>query len=155
MSWAWCLNRLLISCDDRWLILTDRATSRYLGMFCRDLEMSCRDLEMSCRDLEMSCGDLEMSCRDLEMSCVRNGVAGECRTLIRCVRFLQEIELLQSSPCRLSGSRGARGGVCCPHTLLASPPQSEAQSEQAKSCPRNIICIPPPRNVTIPNIRKT
>ena len=79
----------------------------------------------------------------------RNGVAGECRSLIKCVRFLQEVSLLQSSQCLLVG--GGRG-VCCPHTLLTTPQVQEDPTDRA--CPRNIICIPPPRNVTIPNIRK-
>ena len=83
-------------------------------------------------------------------SVVRNGVAGECRSLIKCVRFLQEVSLLQSSQCLLpSGGRG----VCCPHTLLTTLTQVE-ESPDTRSCPRNIICIPPPPDVTIPNIRK-
>ena len=45
----------------------------------------------------------------------RNGIQGDCRLLIKCVRFFFEIKSLQSSPCSLAD--GGQG-VCCPHSLV-------------------------------------
>ena len=45
----------------------------------------------------------------------RNGIRGDCRLLIKCVRFFFEIKTLQSAPCSLGN--GVQG-VCCPHTLV-------------------------------------
>jgi len=70
----------------------------------------------------------------------RNGVLGDCRTLIRCVRFVFEIDSLISTPCLLPG--GHRG-VCCPHTLVIyEPPRTT-----------NILHAPPQPVVVVPNIR--
>jgi len=79
----------------------------------------------------------------------RNGIIGDCRQLIKCVRFFFEIELLRSAPCPLPG--GVRG-VCCPHILVLREPEVEEDPWQ-KGCPSNIICPPKPPNVVIPNIR--
>jgi len=77
----------------------------------------------------------------------RNGVRGDCRLLIKCVRFFFEIESLQSVTCDLGG--GLRG-VCCPHTLVLQRPIVDVI---APGCPSNIICRPIPPVVIIPNIR--
>jgi len=63
----------------------------------------------------------------------RNGIIGDCRQLIKCVRFFFEIELLRSAPCPLPG--GVRG-VCCPHILVLREPEVEEDPWQ-KGCPSN------------------
>jgi len=77
----------------------------------------------------------------------RNGVRGDCRLLIKCIRFFFEIETLQSVTCDLGG--GLRG-ICCPHTLILQRPVSNSVRP---SCPSNIICRPTAPVVVIPNIR--
>ena len=98
----------------------------------------------------------------------RNGIQGDCRLLIKCVRFFFEIQSLQSSPCSLAD--GGQG-VCCPHSLVLQTDLgnsvfmwknildykddiSVTQTTNVDAgCPRNIICPPPPPVVVIPNIR--
>jgi len=77
----------------------------------------------------------------------RNGVRGDCRLLIKCIRFFFELEALQSATCDLGG--GLRG-VCCPHTLVLQQPVVDVIKP---SCPSNIICRPTSPVVVIPNIR--
>ena len=85
------------------------------------------------------------------MTLFRNGVRGDCRPLIKCVRFFFEIASLSSVTCPLAG--GARG-ICCPHTLvLTVAPPAASTSAVAPSCPANILCPPAPPVVVIPNIR--
>merc|ERR1712013_357094 len=79
----------------------------------------------------------------------RNGVRGDCRLLIKCIRFFFELEVLQSVTCDLGG--GLRG-ICCPHTLLLDPPVVDSVSFKP-SCPSNIICRPNAPVVVIPDIR--
>eukprot|EP00091_Calanus_sinicus_P024640 TRINITY_DN8959_c0_g1_i1.p1 TRINITY_DN8959_c0_g1~~TRINITY_DN8959_c0_g1_i1.p1 ORF type:complete len:454 (+),score=123.98 TRINITY_DN8959_c0_g1_i1:137-1498(+) len=77
----------------------------------------------------------------------RNGVRGDCRLLLKCIRFFFEIEALQSVTCDLGG--GLRG-ICCPHTLVLQQP---VVAVIEPSCPSNIICRPSAPVVVIPNIR--
>jgi len=79
----------------------------------------------------------------------RNGIRGDCRLLIKCIRFFFELEVLQSVTCDLGG--GLRG-ICCPHTLLLDPPVVDSVSFKP-SCPSNIICRPNAPVVVIPDIR--
>ncbi len=48
-----------------------------------------------------------------------DGRSGQCRPLVKCVRFLAEVAELRSSPCLLgTGPDGAQErGVCCPHIV--------------------------------------
>jgi len=80
----------------------------------------------------------------------RNGIRGDCRLLIKCVRFFFEIKTLQSSPCSLGN--GVQG-VCCPHTLVLQSDLVSKPADEKAGCPRNIICPPAPPVVVIPNIR--
>jgi len=77
----------------------------------------------------------------------RNGVRGDCRPLIKCIRFFFELEALQSVTCDLN--TGVKG-ICCPHTLVLQQPVIEVIEP---SCPSNIICRPNAPVVVIPNIR--
>ncbi len=43
-----------------------------------------------------------------------DGRSGQCRPLVKCVRFLSEVSRLRGSPCSL---RAGEGGVCCPHIV--------------------------------------
>jgi len=42
------------------------------------------------------------------------GKRGQCRPLVRCVRFISEVNALRRRPCPLSNGED---GVCCPHIL--------------------------------------
>ncbi len=44
-----------------------------------------------------------------------DGRAGQCRPLVKCVRFLSEVDDLKRSPCLLRGD--SERGVCCPHIV--------------------------------------
>ena len=46
-----------------------------------------------------------------------DGQNGQCRPLVKCVRFFHEIPTLQQRPCPLTTGEK---GVCCPHIVLGS-----------------------------------
>ena len=42
-------------------------------------------------------------------------VVGQCKPLVKCVRFFHEIPTLQSQPCQLPSGAS---GVCCPYVVI-------------------------------------
>ena len=50
--------------------------------------------------------------------CTRTGGGrGQCRPLVKCVRFIHEVTELQKRPCSIGN--GERG-VCCPHVVIGT-----------------------------------
>ena len=50
--------------------------------------------------------------------CTRaGGERGQCRPLVKCVRFIHEVTELQKRPCSIGN--GERG-VCCPHVVIGT-----------------------------------
>ena len=50
--------------------------------------------------------------------CTRaSGGRGQCRPLVKCVRFIHEVTELQKRPCSIGN--GERG-VCCPHVVIGT-----------------------------------
>ena len=62
-----------------------------------------------------------------------SGKRGQCRPLVKCIRFMHEISSLIKSPCPLAtGSRG----VCCPHLVFGQRkhPGKDALLETRETC---------------------
>lgn len=71
-------------------------------------------------------------------SFTRQKVPGQCRPLVKCVRFFHEIPKLRSRPCRLvSGDIG----VCCPYVVL--PPKHRETTRLLRAPPPPPVVIPP------------
>ena len=53
-----------------------------------------------------------------QQSCVTgDGGRGQCRPLVKCVRFMHEVAELERRPCRLLDGEQ---GVCCPHIVIGT-----------------------------------
>ena len=66
--------------------------------------------------------------------CTRaGGGRGQCRPLVKCVRFIHEVTELQRRPCSIGN--GERG-VCCPHVVIGTATCKSA------SLRTNLLCTP-------------
>ena len=66
--------------------------------------------------------------------CTRaGGGRGQCRPLVKCVRFIHEVTELQRRPCSIGN--GERG-VCCPHVVIGTATCKSA------SFRTNLLCTP-------------
>eukprot|EP00095_Tigriopus_kingsejongensis_P002572 maker-scaffold274_size229011-snap-gene-1.21 protein:Tk02572 transcript:maker-scaffold274_size229011-snap-gene-1.21-mRNA-1 annotation:"chorion peroxidase-like" len=72
-----------------------------------------------------------------------HGKQGQCKPLVKCVRFVHEIPLLQNQPCQLLTGEV---GVCCPHIVIGTATFRKPR--------RNTVLRRPPRPpVPLPPIR--
>lgn len=72
------------------------------------------------------------------------GNQGQCKPLVKCVRFVHEIPLLQNQPCQLlTGELG----VCCPHIVIGT-------ATFRKPRRNNVLRRPPRPPVPIPQIQR-
>ena len=64
--------------------------------------------------ISLLCAVAFVSGQSRNICTTNSGTTGQCRPLVKCVKFVHEIPLLRNQPCRLvTGEKG----VCCPHIV--------------------------------------
>ena len=67
--------------------------------------------------VSLLCAVASVSGQSRSICTTNSGTTGQCRPLVKCVKFVHEIPLLRNQPCRLVTGET---GVCCPHIVLGT-----------------------------------